>query len=197
MTKRVREPERNPMARLTGAVYLVYFVIAIGTELVSSRGPATLGKVGNLLAYAVYALVTLLFFLLFNPVNRKLSLVAALLSLTGCVVGSLALFGLLHYPVNPLFFFGLYCMLIGYLIVGSTFLPRILGVLMALAGLGWLAVLVPAIAKHVTVGVEVLGIGAEGLLMLWLLVAGVNVQRWQRQTRKAGKEGARERRNEG
>jgi hypothetical protein len=31
--------------------------------------------------------------------------------------------------VHPLVFFGFYCLLIGYMIVRSTFLPRILGVL--------------------------------------------------------------------
>lgn len=44
---------------------------------------------------------------------------------------------------SPLLFFGPYCLLIGYLILRSTFLPRILGVLMALAGFGSLAFLSP------------------------------------------------------
>ena len=42
-----------------------------------------------------------------------------------------------------LVFFGFFCLLIGYLIFKSDFLPRILGVLMALAGLGWLTFLSP------------------------------------------------------
>jgi hypothetical protein len=47
------------------------------------------------------------------------------------------------YKISSLVFFGPYCLLIGYLIFRSTFLPRILGVLMALAGLGWLIFLSP------------------------------------------------------
>jgi len=42
-----------------------------------------------------------------------------------------------------LVFFGVYCLLIGYLIFRSAFLPRILGVLMGFAGLGWLTFLSP------------------------------------------------------
>jgi len=45
--------------------------------------------------------------------------------------------------------------------------------------LGWLAFLSPAVAKHLSVPLEILGIVAEGLLMLWLVVKGVNVERWR------------------
>jgi hypothetical protein len=71
--------------------------------------------------------------------------------------------------------------------LGSRFLPRILGALMVLAGLGWLAFLIPQVAKHIGTGIEVLGVAAEGLLMLWLLALGVNVQKWQKQARAAAK----------
>jgi len=76
-------------------------------------------------------------------------------------------------------FFGVYCLLIGYLIFRSAFLPRILGVLMAFAGLGWLTFLSPPLANYLSPYIVVLGFLAELSLMLWLLVMGVNVQRWK------------------
>jgi hypothetical protein len=78
-------------------------------------------------------------------------------------------------------FFGFYCILIGYLIFRSTFLPRILGVLVAIAGLGWLTFLWPPLAKSLSPYILAPGILGEGSLTLWLLVIGVNAQRWKEQ----------------
>jgi hypothetical protein len=82
-------------------------------------------------------------------------------------------------------FFGAYCILIGYLIVRSTFLPRIIGAFMALAGLGYMTFLSPPLAGYLSpynLAPAALG---EGSLMLWLLVVGVNAQRWKEQAIKA------------
>jgi hypothetical protein len=51
-------------------------------------------------------------------------------------------------------FFGLYCILIGYLIFRSTFLPRIIGVFMSLAGLGYMTFLSPPLAGSPIQGVR-------------------------------------------
>jgi len=75
--------------------------------------------------------------------------------------------------IIALVFFGLYCLLIGCLIFKSAFLPRFLGVLMMLAGVGWLTFLSPSFASRLSPFNLALGILAEGLLMLWLLVRGV------------------------
>lgn len=183
MTKRTREADRSPWARLTGFVYLTYFLTAFGAAFFENRGLAAIGELGNVMGYLLYATVTLLLYDLFKPVDKRLSLVAALMSFAGCVRGVVGALHLPTYHVDALFFFGPYCVLIGILILGSKFLPHVLGTLMVLAGLGWLLYLIPAFGKHIVTGVEVLGVAAEGLLMLWLLIKGVNVQKWQKQAR--------------
>ena len=82
-------------------------------------------------------------------------------------------------------FFGVYCILVGYLIFRSTFLPRVIGVLMVLAGCALLThalamTLAPAFASMASpylLGID--GIG-EIALTLWLLAMGVNVRNWER-----------------
>jgi hypothetical protein len=49
-----------------------------------------------------------------------------------------------------LVFFGLHCLLIGCLILRSTFLPRIVGALMVFAGFGWLTFLSPPVARSLS-----------------------------------------------
>ncbi|PYQ27386.1 MAG: DUF4386 domain-containing protein, partial [Acidobacteria bacterium] len=66
-------------------------------------------------------------------------------------------------------FFGFSVLLIGYLIFRSTFLPRILGALMVIAGLGWLSVLSPPLAKYLWPYIAAPGLVVEGTLTLWLL----------------------------
>jgi hypothetical protein len=185
MTLRVTEARPSPRARFTGLVYLLYFLSAILAQFFTGRNLVEAGNATNLIANACYAVLTALFYGLFKPVNRWLSLLAALFSLTGCVVMTLGMFPRTETPVSPLWFFGPYCLLIGYLVFKSTFLPRILGVGMALAGLGWLAFLVPAVARYLTVYIEGPGILAEASLMLWLIVKGVNRQRWRERTAMA------------
>jgi len=112
-------------------------------------------------------------------VSRKLSLLAAVIGLAGCAVGALDALKLATIEFSSLVFFGFYCLLIGYLIFRSTFLPRVLGVLMAFGGLGWLTFLIPSFAKSLAPYNLFPGILGEGVLTLWLLAFGVNVERWR------------------
>jgi hypothetical protein len=77
--------------------------------------------------------------------------------------------------------FGLHCLGVGYLIFRSTFMPRLIGVLMLIAGICWLTFLVPAVAKSLVPFNMMPGALGEVSLALWLLIKGVNVQRWQEQ----------------
>ena len=85
-----------------------------------------------------------------------------------------------------LVFFGLWCTLIGYLIFRSTFLPRVLGVLLAISGLGWMLYLSPQLATHLFFPyIAVASALGEIPLELWLIVKGVNAQRWKVQASAA------------
>jgi len=80
-----------------------------------------------------------------------------------------------------LVFFGLWCTLTGYLIIRSTFLPRILGMLLAIDGLGWMLYMYPPLAYHLFPFIATVSALAEFPLQLWLIVFGVNSQRWNEQ----------------
>jgi hypothetical protein len=82
-----------------------------------------------------------------------------------------------------LVFWGFFGLLIGYLVFNSTFLPRILGVLMMLAGLVFLTFLAPAFGARYLRWILPFAVG-EGLIPLWLLVKGVNAERWWQQARE-------------
>ena len=135
----------------------------------------------NLVAGACYIAVTLLFYVLFKPVSRSLSMLAATISLAGSALGILNTLRLVPFEVNELVFFGFYCLLIGLLIVRSTFLPPFLGALMAFGGVGWLTFLFPSFARSLVPYNMIPGILGEGVLTIWLLVRGVNVERWRAQ----------------
>jgi hypothetical protein len=162
-------------ARIAGVFYLITFVAG------SASLALTNGKLAvDLTANAAYLGVTILFYQIFRPVNKNLSMLAALFSLAGIANGTLLA---LHRPtsINPLVFFGFYCLLIGYLIIRSTFLPRILGVLMAFGGLGWLTFMSPSLSHSLYPYNLAPGIFGEGALTLWLLAFGLNEQRWKEQ----------------
>ena len=182
MMERIAEASPRLKARIAGVFYLLTFLTGGVALFVRGR----LGFAAGLIAGACYIAVTLLFYGIFKPVNRNLSLLAAFISLVGIIIGPLSLLHLAPSNLNPLVFFGFYCLLIGYLIFRSTFLPRILGALMAIGGLGWLIFLSPPLANHLAIYIDVPGIGAQVALILWLLVFGVNVPRWREQAVAAG-----------
>ncbi len=88
-----------------------------------------------------------------------------------------------QYAFNiDLVFFGIWCVLTGYLIFRSTFLPRILGVLLTISGLGYVLYLYPPLAYYLFVPyIAAAAALGEIPLELWLIVMGVNVQRWKEQ----------------
>ena len=173
-----RIEQASPRARLTGTVYLLYFVTAILAQILLTRGFTAVGQSVNLLADALYIAVTLLLFRMFLPVSRAISLIAALLSLAGCAVTIPAQFHLVGLQFSPLVFFGPFCILLGYLILRCIFLPHVFGILLILAGLAWGIYALAELPRTVLLSIQGLGILAEALLMLWLLVKGIPTEQW-------------------
>ena len=187
----------GPTTRTIGVIYLLYFLAAFlaaflakglvvpGDAAATSNGilahvalyqsSLTVGLISNVL----YIVVTALFYGLFAPVNRTLSLIAAFIGLVGCTVqivggifqaaplvllhkgqglsevsiGQLQAMSLVSVKLYvetfniSLVLFALYDLLLGYLVVKSTFLPKALGALLMLAGLGWLTFAWPPLAS--------------------------------------------------
>jgi hypothetical protein len=176
MMKRIAEASPRSKARIAGALNLLSLLTASFTELFV-RG--RLNYVGGYIAIAGMVAVTLLYYDIFKPVNRSLSLLAVFFSLVGLTFEALRL---QPQRVNiAIVFVGFYCLLIAYLIFRSTFLPRILGALMAIGGLGWLTYMSPPLVNYLSPYNLALGLLGQGSVMLWLLVMGVNEQRWNEQ----------------
>ena len=91
-----------------------------------------------------------------------------------------------HGAAIALVFFGFYALLTGYLIIRSTFLPRVLGVLGMFGGLGWLSFLYPPVGYSLFPYIAALGLLGAVVLLLWLLVFGVSEPRWKQQDGAAG-----------
>src|SRR5450755_470337 len=156
------------LARMAGVFYLLNIVTGSFAAIYLGRGAVVVGNAAELIATFCYVVVTLLFYSLFKPVNSGLSMLAAFFSLVGCAVGVLTLFHIGPALINNLVFFGIYCLLIGYLILRSAFLPRTLGVLMILAGLAWLTFLSPPLVKSLSPWIFLPGLVGEGSLTVWL-----------------------------
>jgi hypothetical protein len=82
-------------------------------------------------------------------------------------------------------FFGFAALVKGWLIVRSTFLPRILGVLSVLTGLSLLTFLSPPLGNRMFPYVAGIGLLATVAQIGWLLVVGVNEDRWKAQATAA------------
>jgi hypothetical protein len=185
MMKRFAEASPRFKARMAGAFFLLLVLTAAFTEFFArGRLSSAADLEAGIIEVSCMIAVTLLFYGIFKPVSKRLSLLAASSNL---VALTLELLQFLPRGVNiGLAFHAFYWILIGYLIFRSAFLPRVLGVLMAFAGLCWLTFLSAPLTSYLSRYNLASALLVEGLVMLWLLVMGVNEQHWKEQASAAG-----------
>jgi hypothetical protein len=83
-----------------------------------------------------------------------------------------------------LIFFGFECLIDGYLVIRSGFLPKILGIMLTIAGVSYLInsfvlILFPAFSDSLFQVLMLPIFIAELSMALWLLIKGVNVDKWK------------------
>ena len=81
-------------------------------------------------------------------------------------------------------FFGFDILCSAYLVLRSGFLPRVIGVLLAIDAVAYLIysfvdMLTPRFAADLVPWIQFPALLGEGAFCLWLLVVGVNVERWK------------------
>ena len=197
------------LARVAGWLYLINIVggaFAIGVVPALLFSPDASVTADNIQSYEllyrsglmVHLLVTVtnvpmavLFFDLFKVVNRRLALLDMCFTLVGTAIeaaGLLNQFASLSgasdmsatdYDIYTVFYgFDILC--VGYLVFRSGFLPKVIGVLLAIDGVAYLVhsvadIMVPGFAVHLEPWINVFPLLGEGSLCLWLLVFSVAV----------------------
>lgn len=180
--------------------------MATASNVVASESLFRLGIVGSLVMMLAWMVYALLLYRLLRVVNKSSAMTMfglVLVSVPIYMLNQVNMFGVLLAASDHLngqvelflalgrfgsliaaIFFGLWLYPLGLLVYKSSFLPRFLGLLLMFGSLGYLILFVqgslfPA-SEHTlwTNPFLVLTHLSELALLLWLLVKGVNVDRW-------------------
>jgi hypothetical protein len=219
----------NKLARAAGFLYLITIVsggfaeafvregltvygnaVATAQNILASEQMYRFGFVADLVCILCGIFLSIIFYILFKPVNKSLSLLALIFSIVATAVMAVNLLNqlapllLLHnssyqdtfsiaqlqtlslfylnlqsqgYNIS-LFLFAFYFPIIGYLIYKSNFLPRTLGVIYTMAGVGYLInslgwFLAPHFAAKLFPYVLLPAFIGEVSMSLWLLFKGI------------------------
>lgn len=225
----------NKIAKIAGAGYLVIFISGIfanffvleslvvlddakttTTNIMNNESQFRIGILSFIIMVVFDVVLTWALYVLFKPVNKNISLLAAWLRLVNATIFGIALFKLFSVlqlisgadylavfdtgqlqaqvmlSLNAfntiwlvgLVFFGIHLFFLGYLIIKSSYVSTIIGILLLAASLGYLIdsfanFLLPTYSDYKDLFmliVVVPGVIGELSLTFWLLFKGVNVQ---------------------
>jgi hypothetical protein len=166
------------LSLMTVPFHLVWAVLFNGLFKPVNRSVTLLAGFVMVIACVMWALSSLLYIAPLLVLQGKIAVSAFSAEQLQALVLTLLKLNALTYDIG-LVFFGFWYVLIGYLIFKSTFLPRIIGALGVIAGIGYLTLLWQPLAHFLYPYNLALAGPGEISLMLWLIVKGVNVSKWK------------------
>ncbi|MGA2652263.1 MAG: DUF4386 domain-containing protein [Terracidiphilus sp.] len=181
MVDRIRDVSPRLKARMAGGLY---FFTLLGAQLLETAFPGKMNLAAGCMEILGMTVVTLILYAIFRPANRAVALLAGAFNLAGITLEAIRLTS--HGTDIAMVFHGVFCILTGYLIHKSSFLPRVLGALIAFGGLSWLTYLSPSLESYLSPYNLACGLIGEASVFLWLLAMGVNMRRWNEQAAPAG-----------
>jgi len=191
----------RPLARIAGALYLFNIVLGayaigyvpsvVGHDVQSHELLFRTGIAAHVVVTLTNVPLAVIFYELFKVVNRRLALLNVFFTLVATaievadVVSQLATLSAAHsagYDISTIFF-GFDILVLGYLVFVSTFMPRAVGVLLIVDAVAYVVyafsdILAPGFAAHLVPWVQLPALAGEGSLTVWLLIVGLNSQRW-------------------
>lgn len=189
------------LARIAGALYLFNIVLGayaigyvpsvVGHDVQSHELLFRTGIAAHVVVTLTNVPLAVIFYELFKVVNRRLALLNVFFTLVATaievadVVSQLGTLSAAHsagYDISTIFF-GFDILVLGYLVFVSTFMPRAVGVLLIVDAVAYVVyafsdILAPGFAAHLVPWVQLPALAGEGSLTVWLLVVGLNSQRW-------------------
>lgn len=180
--------------------------IATANQLIAGESTFRIGFVSGLMMETFFIFYAFLLFKLLQSVNKDHALIMLILALIPApifYINQLTQFGVLllakenmhqemmfyldlhkHGGLIISIFFGLWLLPLGYLVFKSKFLPKVLGILLMVGSLGYLINFIQGVLFPGTEGTLwtnpalVMTHIAELLLMLWLLLMGINSEKY-------------------
>lgn len=181
-------------------------IAATANNLMSNETLFRLSMVSALLAQVVNIAVVLFLYKILKPVSKNAARLMVIFSLIAVPIAMLnelnnaAVLVLLDNAQQSLsqinmflhlheygimiagIFFGLWLLPMGYLVYKSTFLPRIIGVLLIVAGFGYLAdSFIYFLNPNFGIVISEFTFIGEAAMTFWLLFRGVNAKEWTKQ----------------
>lgn len=190
-------------ARWAGALFLLTIAGGVAGTLIAGDQPTDPATIR--IAYSLFMIemscqiaTTTLMYQLLRPVNSNAALFMAVFGYAGAtvkIVARIFLYSLVFVKSGPdiaflmnkinafgsgtaCIFLGISTVFLGFLMLRSGFLPRFLGYLGIISGIGWSTFVYPPFSARIFMPLALFALVDSAILIAWLLVKGVDEAAW-------------------